>query len=245
MARILLEVCVDSPAGLAEAVAGGADRVELCSALDLGGLTPSPGLMAAAARGPVPVMAMIRPRGGDFVWSPDDVAVMRADILAARQAGLRGVVIGASLPDGRLDRALLADLAGAAAGMDLTLHRAFDLVPDRDAGLEMAVDLGFRRILTSGGASTAPEGVSALARLMRRAAGRITIMPAAGIGAETAAMLCAALPGLTEAHASCARAHPVAPALRDLGFSGPVLRQTSRTAVQRLRAALDAATGHG
>ncbi|RVJ14613.1 copper homeostasis protein CutC, partial [Sinorhizobium medicae] len=117
MNRILLEVCVDDPDGLEAAVAGGADRVELCSALCAGGLTPSPGLMSAAGMPPVPVYAMIRPRAGDFVYDAADLEVMRRDIDAARAAGLAGVVLGASRADGRLDARMLTKLAGHAAGM--------------------------------------------------------------------------------------------------------------------------------
>src|SRR5262245_37162108 len=96
---VLLEVCVDSPQGLAAAIEGGADRIELCSALELGGLTPLPGLMKAAAAAPIPVYAMIRPRGGLFVFDEADEAAMMADIDAVRAAGLAGVVIGANQPD--------------------------------------------------------------------------------------------------------------------------------------------------
>ena len=103
MPDILLEVCVEDAIGLQAAINGGAGRIELCSALGLGGLTPSPGLMAEAARSPIPVMAMIRPRAGGFVWSTEDLRQMKADIAAARTAGLAGVVLGASRPDGRLD----------------------------------------------------------------------------------------------------------------------------------------------
>ena len=108
MADVLLEVCVDSAAGLDAAVAGGADRIELCSALDVGGLTPSAGLTRLAAGCGLPVFAMIRPRAGGFVFGAADVAVMQADIAAAREAGLAGVVLGASRPDGRLDEWVLA-----------------------------------------------------------------------------------------------------------------------------------------
>ena len=102
MADILLEVCVDDSAGLGAALRGGAGRIELCSALALGGLTPSAGLMQAAAFAGRPVMAMIRPRAGNFIWSTEDLRQMKADIAAARAAGLAGVVLGASRPDGRL-----------------------------------------------------------------------------------------------------------------------------------------------
>ncbi len=108
MSRILLEVCVDDAAGISAAAAGGADRIELCAALALGGLTPSAGLISLASECGLPCMAMIRPRAGDFVWSPAERRAMQAEIAAVRQAGLAGVVIGASLPDGRLDKDCLA-----------------------------------------------------------------------------------------------------------------------------------------
>ncbi len=145
----LLEVCVGDPESLIAAIEGGADRIELCSALELGGLTPTPGLMALAARAPVPVYAMVRPRGGDFVFSSSEREAMRADIAGVRAAGLAGVVLGAS-PDGTLDGETLADLVQASAGLGTTLHRAFDLVPDIGDAVETAVALGFERILTSG-----------------------------------------------------------------------------------------------
>src|SRR5690606_30778488 len=105
-----LEICIDSPSGHAAAIAGGADRIELCSALALGGLTPSPGLMARAAKAPIPVHALIRPRAGDFSFTEDEIATMEADIDAARAAGLRGVVLGATHADGTLDAETLRRL---------------------------------------------------------------------------------------------------------------------------------------
>lgn len=230
MARVLVEVCVDSAEGLAEAVAGGADRIELCAALDVGGLTPSQGLMQAAAQCPVPVLAMIRPRSGDFVFSPAEVTVMLADIAAARAAGLAGVVLGASRPDGRLDDAILATLTKAASGLDLTLHRAFDLVPDLGAAIDLAVGLGFRRILTSGQAATASEGRAGLERCFRIANGRLAILPGSGISADTVHAL-RGLP-LTEVHGSCSVPGRAAP----LGFGAP--RRTSAARVRALKAAL-------
>ena len=237
MARVLIEVCVDDSAGLAQAVLGAADRVELCAALALGGLTPSAGFMAEAARAPLPVFAMIRPRAGDFGWSEAEVQVMEADIATARQAGLAGVVMGASLPDGRLDTPVLQRLIRAADGMGLTLHRALDLTPDMPAALEQAAALGFHRVLTSGGAVTAPEGRAMLARLMAQAAGRITVMPGAGITAQSVAVL-RDLP-LTEVHASCGRAVDLGGKAAALGFGGAGgLRRTDAGAVRALRAAL-------
>lgn len=238
MADILLEVCVEDAAGLAAALRGGAGRIELCSALALGGLTPSPGLMAEAARAPVPVMAMIRPRAGGFLWSAEDLRQMKADIAAARSAGLAGVVLGASRPDGRLDEWMLATLLAEAGGMDTTLHRCFDLTPDRRQALESAVALGFRRILTSGSAPTAPEGIETLAMLMDQAAGRIVVMPGSGIRPETLPAL-AHLP-LREIHASCSMPEAEGAAIAAFGFGPPERRVTSENGVRALRAALKA-----
>jgi copper homeostasis protein len=233
---VLVEICVDDVAGIRAALKGGADRIELCSALDLGGLTPSAGLMRHAVATGLPVMAMIRPRAGDFVWSPDEIAVMQADIETARAAGVAGVVLGASRPDGRLDADVLGLLIGRAAGMVTTLHRCFDLTPDPVEALETAVDLGFRRILTSGQAQVANEGAGLLAALMGRAAGRIIIMPGAGIRAETVDGL-RHLP-LGEIHASCRSANAGAGRGILLGFSPAVEQRTDAARIRALRQAL-------
>lgn len=240
MNRILLEVCVDDPDGLGAAVAGGADRVELCSALCAGGLTPSPGLMAAASMPPVPVYAMIRPRAGDFVYDAAELEVMRRDIDAARAAGLAGVVLGASCVDGRLDARMLTKLAGHAAGLGLTLHRAFDLVPDFAEAVEIAVDLGFERILTSGGAKTAPEAVDTLERLIDAAAGRISIMPGSGITSNTVGALLPRL-AIAEVHSSCSIGEPANDMrLVEMGFVAPERRRTDAARIRAMRAWLDA-----
>lgn len=236
MNRVLLEVCVDDPLGLAEAVAGGADRVELCSALGIGGLTPSAGLMQMAATCGVPCYPMIRPRSGDFVFSAAEVEVMRGDIRATRAAGLTGVVLGASRPDGRLDEAVLAVLVAEAAGLDLTLHRAVDLTPDAAEAVELAVGLGFRRILSSGGARVAAAGVERLALMMERAAGRLVVMPGSGVSVETLAGL-RALP-LQEVHASCSVGVPSGGKALEFGFQSGAERRTDRAKVSALRAAL-------
>lgn len=233
---VRLEVCVDDALGLAEAVAGGADRVELCAALGIGGLTPSFGLMELAAMAPIPCYPMIRPRAGDFVFSASEVAVMKADIRAARALGLPGVVLGASLPDGRLDHAILSDLVAEAQGLDLTLHRCIDLCPEATEAVEIAVSLGFRRILSSGGALTAAQGLPRLAEMFTAAKNRLIIMPGSGVSVETLPAL-AALP-LTEVHASCAAALPAAGAPLAFGFQSPNDKRTSRAKVAALKAAL-------
>ncbi|CAN7401688.1 copper homeostasis protein CutC [Massilia sp. LjRoot122] len=237
---ITLEVCVDDAAGLAAALAGGADRIELCSALDIGGLTPSAGLLRAASASPVPVVAMIRPRGGDFCFGAAETALMLDEIDAVAAAGLQGVVLGASLPDGRLDRDTLERLVRRASdhGLRCTLHRAIDLCPDLAQATGLAIELGFERILTSGGAPSAPQGLDGLQRCFDAAAGRITIMPGAGINADNVQVLRARLP-LREIHASCSEPLP-APALQvaALGFDSGSRRRTSPTKVAALKAKL-------
>jgi copper homeostasis protein len=233
---MLLEVCVDDALGLAEAVAGGADRVELCAALGLGGLTPSAGLMAQAAAIGLPCYPLIRPRSGDFVFTAAEVAVMRADIRTARDMGLTGVVLGASRPDGRLDAECLATLIAEAAGLDLTLHRAVDLAPDVDEAVETAVQLGFRRILSSGGARVADQGVARLAQMIKVAAGRLSVMPGSGISPETWPLLAGL--AIHEVHASCAVPMPVNAQAAEFGFVTGGEKRTERGRVAALKAAI-------
>jgi copper homeostasis protein len=233
---IKLEVAVDDALGLTAAVAGGADRIELCAALEIGGLTPSAGLMAQAARCGVPVYAMIRPRSGGFFYLPAELEVMHSDIAAARAAGLAGVVFGALTAEGVLDLPAMAGLCAASAGMGVTLHRAFDLVPDWRAALDGAVGLGVERILTSGGAISAPAGAARLAEVMAYAGTRITVMPGAGISAATIGVL-ADLP-LTEVHASCGSAVNAGAQDLAMGFSQVGARRTDARLVAALKAAL-------
>ncbi len=234
--ELTLEVCVDTLAGLAAAVEGGADRIELCLALGLGGLTPSAGLIAEAAGCGVPVMVMIRPRAGNFCWSGAELRAMERDIATVRGAGLAGVVLGASLPDGRLDVPALHRLVAAAQGSDLTLHRCFDLAPDMGAALEAAVSLGFRRVLTSGGAATASEGAKQIAALVAQAAGRISVMPGAGVTAAEATVLIGL--GVRELHGSCSTRVPVAGRGVDLGFDPAVERRTDADLVAAVKRAM-------
>ncbi|MDS7598020.1 copper homeostasis protein CutC [Agrobacterium tumefaciens] len=238
---MILEICVDDADGLAAAVRGGADRIELCAALSGGGVTPSWGFMRCAARYDLPVSVMIRPRAGDFVFSVEEADQMKDDIDAVRRAGLSGVVLGASLGSGALDIPLIEDLCRHAEGLDLTLHRAFDVVPDVNEALEVAVALGFSRILTSGGARSALEGIDRLAQLCERADGRIGIMPGAGVRPQTAQALLDRLP-VTDIHASCSAAldfDPDSPVAR-LGFTGPERKQTDEATVRALRDILNA-----
>jgi len=238
---LTLEICVDTAAGLETALAAGADRIELCAALALGGLTPSGGFMRLAAESGRPVRAMIRPRQGDFTYSAAEIELMRRDIDLARDAGLEGVVIGANRPDGELDEAALAALAGHArtAGLRTTLHRAFDMVAAPVGALETAIGLGFDTVLTSGGAPSALKGVDIVQALVETAAGRIEIMAGSGVNAETVAEL-VHLSGVRSVHASCGAPRPAVPGKAlDLGFVTPIQRHTDGAAVTALRHVLN------
>jgi copper homeostasis protein len=235
---VLLEVCVDSAEGLAAAVEGGADRIELCSALDVGGLTPSRGFMALAAKVPVPVYAMIRPRAGSFVFGTADIEVMMSDIDAARESGLAGVVLGASRTDGMLDIDLLKLLAERTGEMGRTLHRAFDLVPDPVEALDQAIELGFERILTSGLSVKAADGLAVLRDLVGQAQGRISMMAGSGIGPANVAAIVAET-SVSEVHASC-RLPVTVPdeTLARFGFAAREEYRTSADVVRQMRQAL-------
>lgn len=238
MTAPLLEVCVADAESLAAAIQGGADRIELCSALELGGLTPSPGLMRLAAKAPIPAYAMVRPRSGDFIFSSSDVDLMLADIDAIRSFGLAGVVVGASRNDGTLDAELMRLLLDRAQGLGSTLHRAFDLVPDFENAIETAVGLGFERILTSGGAATALAGLSALRHIHDAARGRITIMPGAGLTPDNVGALLEAIP-FAEIHSSCSASQPTASTQATrMGFAQPTHKRTDRTIVAAFKRAL-------
>ena len=242
MADILLEVCVDSADGLQAAIEGGADRIELCAALELGGLTPDPGLMKIAAASPIPVHVMIRPRSGSFIYGPADAQQMLHAISQAREIGLAGVVFGALGPDMRLDRALLGRLCRHAAGLDRTLHRAFDCTgPDYLASLATAISLGFDRVLTSGGQATAQEGMQVLEKLFAVMDDKIALMPGSGITPDNAAHFAKRLP-LKEIHASCSVTVPQTEGEEArLGFANSPKKQTSADKVRALKAALQAA----
>jgi copper homeostasis protein len=237
--RHLLEVCVDTPAGLQAAIAGGADRIELCSALDLGGLTPAPGLITLAAQQPVSVRAMVRPHAKSFRYDADDRNAMLADIDAIRKAGLTGVVLGATTKEGGLDVPLLRLLVRAAAGLEITLHRCVDLLADPVEAVDLALSLGVGTILTSGGALTAEGGMSTIGKMQRAAAGRVEILAGSGINSENVADILTRT-GVRSVHASGRAALPL-PDPREvaLGFSAARARDTNQREVALLRRALD------
>lgn len=181
---MILEICVDSVESARAAVAGGASRLELCGNLIIGGTSPSPYLIEAVQQLGIPVRVLLRPRFGDFLYTPSEQEILYKEVELCRSMGVDGVVIGALCPDGTLDRSFLSSLIQAAGSLGKTLHRAFDVCLDSAQGLETAIDLGFDTILTSGQAATALEGVDTLAQLQQQAAGRITLLAGSGISPD-------------------------------------------------------------
>jgi copper homeostasis protein len=182
---VLLEACVDSVESALAAQSGGADRVELCEDLLEGGTTPSAGMMEVCQeRLHLPLHVLVRPRGADFVYSDVEIEVMQRDIALARRLGVAGVALGALRPDGTIDTERTKALIGAARPMSITFHRAFDFTPDADAALDTLIRLGIERVLTSGQAPTAVQGMQTLTRLVSRAEGRIIVLAGGGLSEE-------------------------------------------------------------
>jgi copper homeostasis protein len=197
---ILVEACVDSVASAVAAERGGARRLELCDALFDGGTTPSAGMIAACKDAvSIPVFVMVRPRGGGFVYTAAERDVMRRDIGVASDLGADGIVVGGLLPNGAIDRELVEMLVGEAKGLPVTFHRAFDLTPELDTSLEILAKAGVERILTAGGTTTAREGASTLATLVRQAGSRIVVMAGGGVREENVREL-VATSGVREVH---------------------------------------------
>ena len=179
-----IEVCCVSAQDVLEARKGGAIRVELCTAISSGGVTPSIGLVrnaVSAANGQLLVNVLIRPREGGFCYDESEIRTMLEDIEACRTAGANGVVIGALTPEGDIDMDACRRMMEAARGMNVTFHRAFDVCRDPGKALEQVIELGCDHLLTSGQRPTALEGAALIAELVHQAAGRITIMPGSGV----------------------------------------------------------------
>jgi copper homeostasis protein len=185
---ILLEISVETVEAAVAAERGGARRIELCAQLHLGGLTSSEELMRLVRESVrLPIFAMIRPRAGDFVYSPEELAQMLSGIAAAQRLGMNGIVLGVLTRNREVDVEHTRELVMAARPLPVTFHRAFDDVADLDAALEDVIAAGAARILTSGGAAGAPAGTEKLACLVRAAKERVIILPGGGINALNAA----------------------------------------------------------
>lgn len=179
---ITTEIVVFNIESAINAQKGGADRIELCDNPAEGGTTPSFGVMEIVRQAvSMDVFAMVRPRGGDFVYSAFEYYAMKRDIEMCKRASMDGVVLGILKPDGTLDKDRCKKLIDAARPMKVTCHRAFDVTRDPFEALEACIEVGFDRILTSGQAQTAPEGLTLIKELVERAGNRISIMPGSGI----------------------------------------------------------------
>ena len=196
---MIVEACVEGVDAAVAAERAGADRIELCAGLIEDGTTPSAGtLTVVRARVAIPIVAMVRPRGGDFVYTSAELEVMERDVATAREAGAHGVALGVLTADGRVDQDALRSLLRAAAPMAVTFHRAFDAAADLPAALDTLIGAGVRRVLTSGGAASAREGRDTLAALVRQAGGRTAIVAGGRVDAAAAREL--GLVGVREVH---------------------------------------------
>ena len=207
--KILVEACVESLDAAMAAARGGAQRIELCANLAAGGTSPDAATLAACVSGlAIPVFVMVRPRPGDFRYSAVEHAGMLYEIQRVKDAGAHGVVTGSLRPNGSIEERRTTELIAAAAPLPVTFHRAFDECPDAGQALERLIDLGATRLLTSGGATTAPQGAAKIAELVRLAAGRIAILAGGGVNASNVAELVRTT-GVREVHLSTTDAEKI------------------------------------
>lgn len=244
----ILEVCVDSLASARAAIRGGADRLELCSGLALGGLTPYPELLEQIrAESDIAIRCLMRPRAGDFLYSPEEIRLMARQISALRRAGADGFVIGCLTAHGELDKTALAPLLDAASGSGLTLHRCIDVSCDPLVTYSEAGKLGFDTVLTSGAAGTCMAGLETIASLLalRDSAGGPQVLIGAGITANRIVAIRNALPSAQAFHMSGKIELESAMIFRRTGVSMGIpgldewhIQQTSEEAVRLAKAAL-------
>lgn len=246
--NLAFEICVDSPESAFAAQLGGADRVELCDNLYEGGTTPSAGAIKTARRLlDIKVHVMIRPRGGDFLYSDLDFETMKLDIETAKSFGADGVVIGLLTAEGNIDADRTAGLSRLAQPMSVTVHRAFDMCRDPFQSLETLVEIGVDRVLTSGQQPSAVDGAPVIACLVKQAAGRIGILACGSIDETNAAAVVAAT-GASEFHFTASDQVQSAMKFRNervaMGSDDPPSEYTRRiTAAERVSAIINAAKG--
>ncbi len=179
---VTIEICLDSVQSIIAAEKGGANRVEFCSDLFEGGLTPTLGsFLVAKEKATIPINVMIRPRGGDFCYSELEFETMLADVRLFRDAGANALVFGILTPDGQVDKERSRTLLEATRPLEVTFHRAFDMTRDPYQAMEDLIELGVNRVLTSGQEASVPEGLDLLSDLLKRYGDKIVIMPGAGI----------------------------------------------------------------
>ena len=198
---VAVEICATTLDEALAAEAGGAQRVELCASLEVDGLTPEPGLVAAAKhRLAIPVFTLVRPRPGSFVYEPGEIAAMRRAVVRCRALGADGIVTGALYADGRVDEEAMQWLLETAYPLPITFHRAVDQTPDPMEAIEALLSLGVARVLSSGGAATAREGAPVLAGMVRRAGEALTVVAGGRVRPDHAAALVRET-GVRELHA--------------------------------------------
>ena len=247
---MVLEVCIDSVEAARAAEAGGAQRVELCSDLIEGGITPSAGLIDAVRSAlKIPVFVMMRPRGGDFCYSADEFDVMRKDVAIAQSYGADGVVLGLLLPDGTIDVERTRELVDSSRPMQVTFHRAIDVSSSVEESLEQVIETGADRVLTSGGKQTAIDGATVIAQLIANSRQRISVMVCGGVRKANLREIAHAT-GASEFHASLRQKttspvtyQPHRPSLSMGGLDEHARYATSADEVRAMRRVLDTFEG--
>jgi copper homeostasis protein len=243
MSQILLEICCGSAEDAIEAAAGGADRVELCSSLFLGGLTPSLGsLLEVKQRTKIPAIAMNRPRQAGFCYSAAEFAVMERDTDLLLEHGADGVVFGILNPDGTVDVRRTQALRTRIGFRPAVFHRAFDVTPDPVRALDELIGLGITRVLTSGQKNAAPQRANLIRRLIEHADGRIELLPGTGITVDNVRQFVAST-GCTQIHMTAFASHTDTSTLAnpDIQFGSPngppesAYELTDRALVRRVK----------
>lgn len=208
MSKVTLEIAVFSVQSALDAIQAGADRIELCENPNEGGTTPSYGsLLAMSKQQTVPVFPIIRPRGGDFLYTDTEYQIMKQDIIVAKELGYKGVVIGLLNSDGSIDKIRTAELVSLAKPMQVTFHRAFDRCADPIQGLEDIIETGCHRILTSGQVPNVANALPLIKQLVDQANGRIIIMPGSGVRANNINEILQQT-GVVEIHSSARKNNP-------------------------------------
>lgn len=229
--KTTLEVCIDSANGLQTCIENGVDRIELCMALELGGLTPSAGIMHLAAQSSATVTAMIRPRAGNFCFNDQEINIMCSDIAMAKTAGMAGVVIGVATPQNELNYPAMVQLCKAADGMQITLHRVIDTLDNPLYAIEQAIDLGIHTILSSGGQPSVKDGVTQLGEMQLIAAGKVSIMAGCGLTPELIPVIHGKA-GISAFHSSCKSSSPTHRNTEKFGFASSMMDSTDAEVIQ-------------
>jgi copper homeostasis protein len=203
--KTILEVCAQSYVSALIAEHAKADRIELCAALEVGGLTPSLSLMRAVRRDlTIPICVLVRPRAGDFFYTKEEFEIIKNDVIWCRDNGMDGVVVGCLDENNELDALKMKELARLAYPMEIVCHKAFDRTPTPSVSLDKLISWGYDRVLTSGGAKNVVEGTAELARLIKQAEGKIEILAGGGVRSENVVELVRNT-GIQQVHSSANR----------------------------------------